>query len=485
MQEEQTSIKQRTAAGLFWGLMNNGLMQLLGFVFGIFLGRILEKDDFGMMAMINIFTVVAIALQNAGFASAIGNMERPSDRDYNSVFWFNVIVGGTLYLLLFFAAPLIARFYDDPRLTALCRLAFLNILFACLGTAQNAYLFKNLMVKEQAKASVTAVIVSNVTGLTMALCGFAYWSLAVQSMFYVAVNTLLAWHYSRWRPVLRVDFGPVRRMLPFSIKIALTTIVTKVNDNIMNILLGKYYSHAQTGCFYQAYNWDSKVYYLLQGMLNPVVQPVLVSLRQDPARQANALRKIVRFTSFLSFPLLFGLGLVANEFILLALTAKWADAVPLLQVLCLSGSVMPLVTILSNVIITRGKGNTYLAITASLCAVQLFLMLALRAQGIGVMVKAFAAVNIVWLFVWYAFVRRFTGYSLLHFLADTLPFAAVAFAVMAVTHFATASIASLWLLLLSRILLAAVLYGLVMRLLGASILRECLSFLAQKLPHRK
>lgn len=478
------NLKQKTATGLFWGLMNNGLMQLLGFIFGIFLGRILAKDDFGMMAMINIFTVVAIALQNAGFASAIGNMKKPTGRDYNSVFWFNVVVGSALYVLLFLCAPLIARYYDDARLTALCRLAFLNILFACLGTAQNAYLFKNLMVKEQAKASVTAVIVSNVVGLTMALCGFAYWSLAVQSMLYVAVNTSLAWNYSPWRPTWQIDFGPVRRMFPFSIKIALTTIVTKVNDNIMNILLGKYYSHAETGSFYQAYNWDSKVYYLLQGMLSPVVQPVLVSLKQDEGRQANALRKIVRFTSFLSFPLLFGLGLVAHEFIILTLTTKWADAVPLLQVLCLSGSVMPLVTILSNVIITRGKSNVYLSVTATLCVVQILLMFGLRTQGVLVMVKAFAAVNIVWVFVWHAFVRHYTGYTLRHFLLDTLPFAAVAAVVMAATHFATASITSLWLLLGARIAMAVALYYVLMRLLGAEILKECTAFLRQKLPGR-
>ena len=146
------TLKEKTAKGLFWGAMNNGAMQVIGLVFGIILGRLLSKEDYGMMAMINVFPLIAIALQNSGFASAIGNLKNPTANDYNSVFWFNILVGGSLYAILFFCAPFIADFYHDERLVALCRLAFINILFSSLGTAQAAFLFKNMMVKQQAKA---------------------------------------------------------------------------------------------------------------------------------------------------------------------------------------------------------------------------------------------------------------------------------------------------------------------------------------------
>lgn len=474
------TLKEKTAKGLFWGALNNGAMQFIGLAFGIMLGRLLSKEDFGMMAMINIFPLIAIALQNSGFASAIGNLKEPTARDYNSVFWFNIIVGTALYVLLFFSAPLIARFYDEPRLTWLCRLAFINILFSCWGTAQSAYLFKNLMVKQQAKASIAATLVSSTVGVTMAWQGCAYWSLAVQSATYVGLNTLLVWHYSHWRPSWRIDFGPVRRMFSFSIKIAATTIATRINDNVMNILLGKFYSQADTGSYNQAYQWNSKCYYLLQGMLNPVVQPLLVKMSDDPGRQLNAFRKLVRFIAFLAFPLLFGLGLVSHEFIVLALTEKWASSADMLRVLCIAGAVMPLYTLFSNVVISRGRSDLYFWTTVSLGVVQILAMLVIYPYGIHAMIWAYVALTIVWMFIWHGMVRRMMGYGLWFFACDTVPFLLAALAVMVVTHLLTAGIESLALLLFARIVLAGLLYYMVMRAARVRILDECIRFILKK-----
>lgn len=474
------TLKEKTAKGLFWGALNNGTMQVIGLVFGILLGRLLSKEDFGMMAMINVFPLIAIALQNSGFASAIGNLKSPTSNDYNAVFWFNIIVGSSLYIILFFCAPLIAQFYNEPRLTALCRLAFVNILFSSLGTAQAAFLFKNMMVKQQAKASITATLVSSIAGVTMAWQGFAYWSLAVQGATYVGLNTLLVWHYSSWRPSWKIDFGPVRRMFPFSFKIAATTIATKINDNVMNILLGKFYSNAVTGSYNQAYQWNSKCYLLLQGMLTPVTQPVLVSLSDDRERQLKAFRKMVRFISFLSFPLLLGFGLVANEFIVLALTEKWQSSAEMLQVLCIAGAVMPLYTLFSNVVISRGKSGTYFLCTVSLSIVQIIAMLLLWRQGIYPMIYAYVVLTITWMFLWYIIASRYIGYGFLSFLKDTIPFLLAALAVMTVTHYVTLAIESLALLLVSRIVIAAALYFIVMKTARVKILDECIQFILKK-----
>ena len=474
------SLKEKTAKGLFWGAMNNGAMQVIGLVFGIMLGRLLSKADFGMMAMINIFPLIAIALQSSGFASAIGNLKQPTANDYNSVFWFNIIVGSSLYVILFFCAPFIADFYHDERLVSLCRLAFVNILFSSLGTAQAAFLFKNMMVKQQAKASITAVLVSSTVGALMAWQGFAYWSLATQGVVYVGLNTLLVWHYSSWRPSLKIDFGPVKRMFPFSFKIAATTIATKINDNVMNILLGRFYTNAITGSYNQAYQWNSKCYLLLQGMLNPVIQPVLVDLSGDRERQLKAFRKMVRFIAFLSFPLLFGLSLVSDEFIVITLTEKWRSSAELLRVLCIGGSVMPLYTLFSNVVISKGKSGIYFGCTVSLSVIQIILMLLLYPYGIHVMVYAYVALTVVWMFIWYGLACRFIAYKPWDFIRDLFPFLLAALAVMSVTYLATKPIGNLYLLLLARVLMAAALYYLVMRAARVKILDECIGFLKGK-----
>lgn len=474
------SLKEKTTQGLFWGAMNNGAMQLIGLVFGIVLGRLLTPSDYGMIAMITVFSLVATALQNSGFITALTNLDAPTDKDYNSVFWFNVSVGAAMYVLLFFCAPLIAQYYDKPELVGLSRYAFLSILFASLSTAQSAYLFKNMRVKQRAKAGIVATLLSSMVGVAMAFLGFSYWALATQTIAYNAINSLLFWHYSPWRPNRHIDFGPVRRMFRFSCKLLATTITTHINNNVLNMLLGHYFTAHDTGNYNQAYQWNYKCFSLVQGMVDSVAQPVLVDLRNDPERQVAALRKLVRFTSFLAFPLLMGFGLVAREFIVLAIGEKWLVSAGYIQVLCLSGAVMPLCSLLSSLIISKGRSDTYFLITFTLGVVQIITMVVVWRWGIFIMVVAYVVLNCIWLFIWQHVAGRLIGYRLVDFLRDIVPFALAAGGVMAATHFATVGIGSLWLLLLSRMAMAALLYYVVMRMAGAQILKEVLAFIHRK-----
>lgn len=479
---EKETLKERTAKGLFWGGLNSLTQQVIGIIFAIILGRLLDNADFGMMAMIGVFSLIATTLQNSGFPTALANMKEPRDEDYNSVFWFNIIVGFSAYLVLFFCAPLIAAYYNEPRLIPLCRYAFLSILIASFGTAQNAYLFKNLKARQQAKASMTAVVVSSVTGAACAFAGLAYWSLATLGLVYVSINTLMAWHYSPWRPSLHgITFEPVKRMLRFSFKILLSNIATIINNNILNFLLGHYYTAHDTGNYNQAYQWDSKCFSLVQSMVNQVAQPVLVDLQSDSNRQLNAFRKLMRFTAFLSFPLLLGFGLVAKEFIVITVGAKWLVSAGYVQILCLAGATMPLFTLLSNMVISKGKSNLYLYCTFGLGAVQIVSMLVLWPYGILTMVIAYTLLNILWIFVWLFFVNLLTGYRLWFFIKDTAPFAVAALAVMTVTYLATAGISTLWLLLICRIAMAALLYYVIMRVARVQILAECQQFIVSKI----
>lgn len=474
------SLKEKTAKGLFWGLTNNGVQQLIGVVVGIVLARLLSKTDYGMMAMIAIFPLVAKEIQNSGFTAALTNLKNPTHRDYNSVFWFNIIVGTALYALLFFVSPLIANFYNEPALTKLCRYAFLVIPLSALGTAQSAVLFKNLRVKQQAKAGMFAVLVSSVVGATMAWLDFKYWSLATQSIVYIGLNTLMLWHYSPWRPTFELDFEPVKRMFPFSCKLLVTNIAIHINNNVLNILLGKFFTKEIAGTYSQANTWASKSSYLVQGMVQQVAQPVLVGLSDERERQLTVLRKMMRFTAFVTFPLMLGLALVAREFIVLAITEKWIESAKLLQYLCISWASVPLSYLLSNVIISKGKSGVYMGCTVTLAVLQIALMWVLYRYGIQTMVVGFVALTCLWVFVWHHFTQRLTGYSLVMFLKDTVPFAFIALCVMVATHYLTSSIENLWILLVVRIVIAAALYFVVLKLAHAKILEESLQFVRKR-----
>lgn len=472
-----STLKEKTAQGLLWGGLNSGIQQLVGLAFGIVLGRLLAPSDYGMMAMISIFSLVATALQDSGFRTALTNIEHPKHEDYNSVFWFNIIMASSLYVILFLAAPLIGEYYHTPRVVPLCRYAFLSIVIASLGTAQSAYLFKHLRAKQQAEAGALAVILSSLTGVGMAFAGMAYWSLATQGLVYVGINTLLQWHFSPWRPSIHgITFAPVRRMFRFSCKILATTIMTHVNNNVLNILLGHYFTPRDTGNYNQAYQWNTKCYSLVQSMVAQVAQPVLVSLNGEEGRQKDVFRKMMRFTAFITFPLLFGFGLVAKEFIVTAIGEKWLASAQLIQILCLSGATMPLSTLFSNMIISKGRSGTFFWCTFTLGLVQIATMVMIWPMGIRTMVIAYTLLNTSWLLVWLFFVRRLIGYGYWMFFCDVMPFALAAAGVMGVAYVATMPLSNMIALLITRFVIAVVLYYVVMKLARVKILAECEQF---------
>ena len=478
------SLKEKTAKGLFWGGMNNGVQQLLGLAFGIILGRLLNPSDYGMTAMLAVFSVIANELQASGFKTGLINLKEPKHEDYNAVFWFNILAGAIIYVVLFFSAPLIAAYYHQPALIPLSRYVFLGFVLSSFGMAQSAYLTKQLQIKQIAKCGMTATLTSSIVSVILAALGFGYWALATQYLLYIAINTLLLWYFSPWRPTfspLASHVSPLKRLFPFSVRIMLSAILTQVNSNIMNLLLGRYYGEQNTGHYNQAYQWSSKCFLLVGNMLKQVDQTVLVGLHDERERQLAVLRKMMRFTAFISFPLLFGLGLVSHEFIVLAIGEKWAFSASLLPLLCLCGAFMPLSALLTDAIISQQRSDIYLWSTLILGVLQIVLMVTLWRQGIYTMVIAYTLLNILWVFVWHFFAKRLMNYGFIPFLKDIIPFALAAAAVMVVTGLATQMISILWLRLLCRVILAAILYYGVMRLSGAVILKEILAFLRAKL----
>lgn len=178
-------------------------------------------------------------------------------------------------------------------------------------------------------------------------------------------------------------------MFRFSCKILASTVTTHINNNVLNILLGHYFSTADAGNFNQAYQWNFKCYSLIQNMVGQVAQPVLVGLRDDAGRQLAAFRKLMRFTAFVSFPLLFGFGIVAHEFIVIALTEKWEASAVLIQILCVAGAVSPVSALLGNAIVSSGRSGTFFRATLVVGLANIVLMCVLWPWGIHVMVVAY------------------------------------------------------------------------------------------------
>lgn len=490
------TLKSKTARGLFWGLMNNGAVQLLNLVFGIILMNQLQRSDYGLAGEVAIFSTIAAALQESGFISALINRKNASHEDYNSVFWFNVTCSLLIYIILWFCAPLIVRFFDEPELLWLSRYAFLGFFVASFSITPRAILMKQLRVKEQTVITVISLLISGIVGVTMALLHMSYWSIVTQATVYVGCVSLLSWHYSGFRPSLRFSFRPIREMFTFSCKLLVTNIFNCINNSIFALVFGRFYTKDEVGTYTQADKWNKMGSQLITGMVQSVAQPMFVQVGDEQERLRRAFRKMLRFTSFVAFPTMLGLALVAPQLIVIAGGIRWLPSAQLMQLLCVAGAFMPVTALYSNFLISRGRSGIYMwnilaqgiLVLGVLCAVKYFdwqldfhlFTLPIRLEGIRLMVVSYVVIYIAWLLSWHYFLWREIRLSLTAMLHDLLPFLLAAAAVMAATWFLTRSIHHIVALLLVRILLAAVLYFLTMWLTRAAILRESLSYLLKK-----
>ena len=476
----QETLKEKTARGLLWGGMSNGLQQLLGLLFGIVLARKLSQADYGMIGMLAIFSAVATCMQEGGFISALNRKKVVTHRDYNAVFWASVLTSIVFYLLFFFSAPLIARFYGEPKLTALARYSFLSFLFVSFSIAPRAFIFRNMMVRQSSIISLVSMALSGIVGIIMAYRGYAYWGLATQNIVFTLSVSVLNYWFSGWRPTLHIDLNPIREIIGFSSRLIVTNIVTAVNTNILPVLLGRFYTANQVGDFTQANKWNTMGHSLITNMLYGIAQPLLTKTEDDAARQKHVFRKLLRFTAFVSFPAMLCLALVSEEFIVILITEKWISSAHILRVLCVAGAVMPISYLFSNLLISKGRSGIHMWCTIGLCVCQLLCIGLCVSYGISRMVLVFTAINILWLGVWFWFARREIDLSVREAVGDIAPYVLLSVVIVVATHFLTSGISNIYLSLLAKVMMVGITYCVVLWLLGSTIFKETVLFITKK-----
>ena len=431
----EQSLKSKTAKGLFWGGLSNIAQQLVGLLFGIFLARILSIDDYGLIGMLTIFISISNTISESGFTAALTNRKEFRHEDYNAVFWFNIWVGIALYALLFFLSPFIADFFRRSELIDLSRILFLSIVFGAFGTAHNAVLFKRMMVREKAKMDLSALVLSGIIGVVLALSGYGYWALALQSLSYSAVGTFLRWCFVPWRPTFHFDFRPVKEMFAFGVNLLLTNVFMQINGNLF----------------------------------------------QERERQVQVLRKMIRFTAFISCPLMLGLGFIGEELIVIAVGAKWLPSVPILQLFCIWGMFLPIQFLYSQLAIAHEKSGFYLRSNVLVGIMQLVVACLMLRWGVLWMVFMHVVVNIcVWFALWQWYVWKLIGLRPFDALRDIAPYLGSTLLIFAGVYFVTLPIENLWLSLVTKVALSAALYVGLMYGLKSVILRDCVDFLFRK-----
>jgi capsular polysaccharide repeat unit transporter len=354
------NLKVKAARGLFWSSVDRFSSQGISFVFSIFLARILDISDYGIVAMIVVFMAVAQAFVDSGFSSALIRKPDLNEEDKSTAFYFNIVVGLACYGILFITSPLIADFYDEPLLSPIIRVTGLSIVFNSLCVVQRALFTIAVDFKTQAIISLACTVISGVVGLVMAYNGYGVWALVAQSTVSTFFNFVLLWLCSRWRPVTRFSKASFRYLFNFGSKLLASGLLDTLYNNAYPIVIGKFYNSAQLGLYSRAQSYASLPSSNITAILQRVTFPVLSLMQDDDERLALNYRRLLRVSAFVVFPLMVMLAAVAAPLIRVMITSKWDGCVGFLQILSLAMMWYPIHAINLNLLQVKGRSDLFL-----------------------------------------------------------------------------------------------------------------------------
>ncbi len=415
-------LTDKVAKGVFWVLMEKLGIQMVHFAVTLVLARLLTPNDYGTVALLSIFISLSHLLVDCGFSKALVQKKEATQTDYNSVFYLSMAIAAALYAILFFAAPFIASFYGVPELTIMLRILALSLIFHSINGVQNVELNRKMLFKLSFKISWARVVVSSVTGISLAFAGYGPWALVSASLAAGITGVIARQLVIRWRPTLTFSWTSVRELFRFGWKMAAASFLTRAYNELYGLLIGKFYARADLAFVKKGAHVPRVSRSLAEGTLSRVSFPALAKLQDDPARLCRAMRKMIRCATFVVMPMMAILAAVADPLVQALFGSKWLPAAPYLRVACIGGAFAPFISINNQALLARGRSDIFIKI-----------MTGYRLAGLGIMavtiqmgVMTFYLTNILYavvfgIAVWTIPNRKYLQYSTVQQLYDIGP----------------------------------------------------------------
>lgn len=370
------SLKQKTFKGTIWSAVEQFSVQGIQFGVMIFMARLLMPSDYGIVGMIAIFIAVCNSFINSGFSNALIRKQDRTPIDESTVFYFNIVVGLFLYIVLFFCAPLIARFYEEPILTPVTRAVGLSLIFGSLCVVQKAHYTIRIDFKTQARASLSAAVLSGITGVSLAYFGFGVWALVIQQIVSMGVNSSLLWFFSPWRPIRAFSWTSLKNMFGFGSRLLASGLLDTIYGNIYSLIIGKVFSASSLGFYSRAAGFSQFASSNITNIIQRVTYPVLCKMQNNDEALRDGYSRMMRVTAFIIFPLMCGMAAVAKPMVITLVGEKWMFSTILLVPICLSSMWYPIHAMNLNLLQVKGRSDLFLRleiIKKVLCVSVLFI----------------------------------------------------------------------------------------------------------------
>ena len=340
--------------------MERGGVQGIQFIVMMVLARILLPDDFGLIVLVSVFISMATVITQGGFNSALIQKKKVDEVDFSSVFYLNLVIATILYILLYFSAPAIAAFFEQSQLTFILRILAITLFFYSFSAIQNTIIAREYQFKKLFISTLAASTIAGIVGIVMAYTNYGIWALVGFQLTNQFLITLLLWLTIKWRPKLLFSLNRIKRLFSFGWKLLVSSLIDAIDINMRSLLIGKLFHPAVLGFYNRGEQFPNLLVNNINGAIQAVMFPTLSSHQDDKQRVKEMVRRLIVTSSFIIFPMMVGLAVIAEPLVVLLLTEKWLPAVPFIQIFCAGYALWPIHTANLQAINALGRSDIFL-----------------------------------------------------------------------------------------------------------------------------
>lgn len=349
--------KTRIFKALSWNFIGMLGNQVVLFIIGIILARLLDPEDFGLVAMILVFSNFGQIFIDLGFNNALIQNKTNSQEDLSTLFYVNIVFGLILFFILYFSSGVIASFYNKTELIEITKVISVIFIFFALSSIQRTLVIKNLDFRFETFVLLAASLISGTIAIIFALKGFGVWALVFKVVLQRFFEALFFWIQQRWRPSLIFRLNSIKKYINFSLNVTASTILAGISGNIDKLIIGKTFSADSLGFFDRAKNYNNLVQSNLGLIFGKVMYPVFSEIQDETERFNRIYEKTIQFICFFTLPIFFIMIVVAKPLIVVLITDKWLPSVKMLQILAVSGFTYPLSMVIVKAILSKGRAD--------------------------------------------------------------------------------------------------------------------------------
>ena len=421
-----SSLQDKTIDSMMWNTIDKVGSYIIVFLSNLVLARLLMPEDFGCIAMLQVFIALADILVHGGFGMALIQKKEADHIDYSSVFYVNLVISIVLYSVFFVSAPYIASFYDLPLLSKVLRIQAIVLIINSFSVVQVSILRRNLRFKELAIRNLVSSFIGLAVGIVCAYYGWGVWSLVINQLVGRTVGFLMLWYVSEWRPSFEFSFASVKTLFSFGGLMMISSLVSTLFENLQSLIIGKYFNAAELGYVNQAKKLENIPSGAISSVVTQVSFPVFAQIQEDRSKLRYGIQKNIMAIQYINLPMMILLIIIAEPLILLFYGQRWVICIPYFQILCLSRLISAVIPINLSIFSAKGKGRTYLFIQVIKCILAIVLIALSVKHGIYALLFAMTLIPYLEFIICSVMNKQEVGYGLFNQIRDMLPIIGIA-----------------------------------------------------------